>query len=32
MNREPVDGEQAENSFLVPSLGAGDPTGWFDKL
>ncbi|PZS28927.1 MAG: SAM-dependent methyltransferase [Pseudonocardiales bacterium] len=32
MNREPIDWEQAEDSFLGPSLAAGDATGWFDRL
>ena len=32
MSKEPVDWEQAEDSFLAPSLAAGDATGWFDKL
>ncbi|MEP7020618.1 MAG: hypothetical protein ABI808_08205 [Pseudonocardiales bacterium] len=32
MNRDPIYWEQAEDSFLAPSLAAGDPTGWFDKL
>lgn len=32
MTADPIDWEQAEDSFLVPSLAAGDATGWFDKL
>lgn len=32
MNRDPIDWEEAEHSFLEPSLAAGDPTGWFDNL
>lgn len=32
MSQEPVDWEAAEDSFLVPSLAAGDATGWFDQL
>jgi hypothetical protein len=32
MSMEPIDWEQAEDSFLAPSLAAGDATGWFDKL
>jgi SAM-dependent methyltransferase len=32
MSREPVDWEQVEDSFVAPSLAAGDATGWFDKL
>jgi threonine dehydrogenase-like Zn-dependent dehydrogenase len=32
MSKEPIDWEQAEDSFLAPSLAAGDATGWFDKL
>lgn len=32
MTRDPIDWEQAEDSFLAPSLAAGDATGWFDKL
>ena len=32
MSKEPIDWEQGEDSFLAPSLAAGDATGWFDKL
>jgi hypothetical protein len=32
MNHGPVDWEAAEDSFLAPSLVAGDATGWFDRL
>ena len=32
MSMEPIGWEQAEDSFLAPSLAAGDATGWFDKL
>ena len=32
MSKEPIDWEQAEDSFLAPSLASGDATGWFDKL
>jgi len=32
MSMEPIDWEQAEDSFLAPSLAAGDATGWFGKL
>lgn len=32
MSKEPIDWEQAEDSFVAPSLAAGDATGWFDKL
>jgi len=32
MSPEPIDWEQAEDSFVGPSLAAGDATGWFDKL
>jgi hypothetical protein len=30
MSAEPIDWEQAEDSFVGPSLAAGDATGWFD--
>jgi hypothetical protein len=32
VSNEPIDWEQAEDSFLAPALAAGDATGWFDKL
>lgn len=32
MSREPIDWEEAEDSFVTPSLAAGDATGWFDRL
>lgn len=32
MSTEPIDWEQAEDSFVTPALAAGDATGWFDKL
>jgi threonine dehydrogenase-like Zn-dependent dehydrogenase len=32
MTPEPIDWQEAEDSFLAPALAAGDATGWFDRL